>query len=101
MEIVSKALVEYGMTGVFILVLIFAVSKMYNQSAELRKWYEDEVVKREQSKERKEKENNELEREFRSYLMHTQSELTKIIKENTEAFKEFSKNLIILKEYRK
>ena len=87
MEAISTALAEYGMTGVFILVLIFALKKIYdqffNQVNDIRKRLEE-----------KEEENNNLEKEFRDYLMETRNDHLQIIKDNTEALRDISKNII-------
>ena len=76
MEAITNILAHEGMTGVLILLLIFAIRKIYNQANA------------------EDNESRQLEKEFREYLMETHSELTQIIKGNTEAFKEFSKSII-------
>lgn len=76
METILGILAHEGMTGVLIILLIFAIRAIYKQANA------------------EEKASSLLEKEFREYLVKTQGELTQIIRENAEAFKEFSKSII-------
>ena len=89
MEVFSKYLIEYGMTGVFILALLFALRAIYLQ-------FSKQVEDIKESLETEKKEHIELQDEFREYLKDTKKEYLAIIRDNTIAFKEFSKNLTIL-----
>ncbi len=83
MEVVTKILIEHGMTGIFIIVLLFSMKIFFKQVLLFKKEYDNEIKG-------KENDNKLLSEEFRGYLMEMQKTHLEIIKENSEAYKGFS-----------
>jgi len=86
MAAITEELLKQGITGIFILLLVFAIRKIFMQVTEqindMRKYMET-----------KEEENKGLETSFRSYLIDTQKKHLQIIDENTKAFREYAKHI--------
>ena len=87
MDAIVHVLTEKGITGVFILALVYAISFIYKQASETRQKHLDDLAKKEQ-------ESNELEREFRTHLMSTEAKLMQLMKEHTKVTEKFSENII-------
>jgi len=85
MEAITEILIQKGITGVFILLLVYAISMIYKQAMETRQKHLDDMAK-------KDRESNELEREFRQYLSDSNTMLMRVIEEHNDIMREFNKN---------
>ncbi len=86
MDAVIEILVKQGITGVFILLLVFAIKKIFFQVTE-------QITSMRNYLDEKEDENKELEANFRNYLIETQKKHLQIIDENTKAFRDYSQRI--------
>lgn len=86
MEQIVKVLLEYGMTGIFIIVLIYGNVRVFKYASNLRASYSEELKQKEQ-------EATEIKMDFRKHLLEENAKLMNVIEGNSLALKEFSKSL--------
>ncbi|MBN2664563.1 MAG: hypothetical protein JXR68_13015 [Bacteroidales bacterium] len=82
----ASKLTEYGLLGTLLLLAVSIIAYMFRDfMREKRQIHNERNVK--------ENQQNELEKEFRNYLIETNSKLINVIEKNTDALNNFSRIL--------
>lgn len=93
--IFSKSLIDYGVLGVFVGVLLLVVRGLVReykeQNEEFIKLFNDRIKEYINEREEIEVQKNKLNEKFLDHLKSNETELLKIIGENSNAFKMLSK----------